>query len=222
MKTKKLMDLMKSGNFVISKYLYKNRDKFDLDFETYIFLIYLTNINERFLFDAAFISEDLNMDVYKVMEMVSVLKEKQLLNLEIIKNDRNIREEYITLKPFYEKLSSITIDEINNISNKEETIDIFKSIEKGFCRPLSPIEFEIIKAWLDGGVKEELIEEALKETVFNGVSNLRYMDKIIYEWTKKGFKTKEDVEKSKSKFREEQTKKEKEEYFDFDWFDEDE
>ena len=49
---------------------------------------------------------------------------------------------------------------------------------------LSPMEYEIIKAWLDNDMSEELIKEALKEATFNGVSNLRYIDKILYEWGK--------------------------------------
>ena len=40
---------------------------------------------------------------------------------------------------------------------------------------------------------EELILGALKEATYNGVNNLRYIDKIIYEWNKKGFKNMEDV-----------------------------
>ena len=34
---------------------------------------------------------------------------------------------------------------------------------------------------------------ALKEAVYNGVPNLRYIDKILYEWNRKGFKTPEDI-----------------------------
>ncbi|MDE5587357.1 MAG: DnaD domain protein, partial [Bacilli bacterium] len=63
---------------------------------------------------------------------------------------------------------------------------------------------------------------ALKETVFNGVSNLRYMDKILHEWNKKGYKTVSDVEISKQKYQQEQRQKEKLELFDYDWFDDDE
>ena len=75
----------------------------------------------------------------------------------------------------------ITIDEVNNTSNSENS-NIFEIIEKEFGRTLSPIEFEIIKAWLDNDMSEELIREAIKEATFNGVSNLRYIDKILYEW----------------------------------------
>ena len=75
-------------------------------------------------------------------------------------------------------------------------------------------------------MSEELIKEALKEATFNGVSNLRYIDKILYEWEKAGIKTKEDVLKNNKKRRiksEEDSKKEIDlDIMDWDWFDEDE
>jgi DNA replication protein DnaD len=46
---------------------------------------------------------------------------------------------------------------------------------------------------LKSGMNEDLIIGALKEATYNGVSNLRYIDKIIYEWGKKGFKNMNDV-----------------------------
>ena len=48
---------------------------------------------------------------------------------------------------------------------------------------------------MEKGFSEELILEALKEAEYNGVLNLRYIDKILYEWNRKGFKTVEDVNK---------------------------
>ena len=36
--------------------------------------------------------------------------------------------------------------------------------------------------------------DSVKEAVFNGVSNLRYIDKILYEWGKAGIKNVNDVE----------------------------
>ena len=72
-------------------------------------------------------------------------------------------------------------------------------IEKEFGRTLSSIEYEIINAWLDNSFDRTLIKEALKEAVFNGVSNLKYMDKILYEWGKAGVKSVSDVENLRKK-----------------------
>lgn len=63
------------------------------------------------------------------------------------------------------------------------------------------MEYETINRWISSGVKEELIVEALREAVINNVRNLRYIDKIIYEWTKKTMRPKEESE----------------ELFDYDW-----
>ena len=66
--------------------------------------------------------------------------------------------------------------------------DIFSKFENEFARSLSPIEYETINNWLNNNVSEEIIASALKEAVINGVTNLRYIDKIIYEWTRKSKK----------------------------------
>ena len=76
------------------------------------------------------------------------------------------------------------------------------------------MEYEISSSWLkDNG--EELILLALKEAVYNNVSSMRYIDRIINNWNKKGIKTKEDVEKSRKEFKKGQ--KENIELFDYDW-----
>ena len=89
--------------------------------------------------------------------------------------------------------------------------------EKEFARPLTPMEYEFINAWINSGMNEDIIKEALKEATYNGVSNLRYIDKIIYEWNKKGYKTVEDVIKNKYKKEE---KKDTSTFFEYNWLDE--
>ena len=94
-------------------------------------------------------------------------------------------------------------------SQEEDDKNIFSMIEQEFGRTLSPMEYEIVKAWLEGNIKEEIIACALKEATMNGVSNLRYIDKILYEWEKKGLDTKEKVENYLSNYKKEQEKNEK-------------
>ena len=77
------------------------------------------------------------------------------------------------------------------------------------------MEYEIINGWLDVPFKEELIISALKEATYNGVSNLRYIDKILYEWKKKGINSKEDIEKNRNDFQ--NRKVESKPLFDYDW-----
>ena len=69
--------------------------------------------------------------------------------------------------------------------------------------------------FFDSGV----IIEAVKEAVLNGVSSIRYIDKILYEWSKLGIKTSEDVRHFLNNKNKEIKEKEPVEVFDYDWFD---
>jgi len=218
MKNKKIMDILKSKNIVIPLYLYKSYSKLNVNLEEFIFLMYLYNQGENVVFDPNKISNDLGITIKEIMLLISKLTDSKLISLEVTKNDKNIMEEYISLESLYQKLSLMIIDEINN--DDEIDNNIFAVIEKEFGRTLSPIEYEIVKAWLDSGISLDLIKEALKEATFNGVNNLRYIDKILYEWGKKGIKTREDVDKNRTKHKEE--KKERLEVFEYNWLEDDE
>lgn len=52
-------------------------------------------------------------------------------------------------------------------------------IEKNFGRTLAPLEMEMIKDWVNEIDDFRKIDYAIKETVTNGVRNLRYTNKII-------------------------------------------
>jgi len=218
MKNKVVLDIIKSGNIVIPLYLYRIYPKLNIGLEEFVFLMYLNNQGERIVFDTNKISKELGISVKNVMLMISNLSDSKLINVEVLKNDKNIMEEYISLEFFHQKINLILIDEIN--SDEEEDNDIFTTIESEFGRTLSPMEYEIVKAWIDNGFSFELIKEAVKEATFNGVSNLRYIDKILFDWNKKGIKTVSDVDKNRVKHKEE--KKERVEVFEYNWLEDDE
>ncbi len=219
MKTSKLVEMLKKGSFVVPIYLFQLRDKFKLDDLEFIFLIYLTNLGESILFDVNRFSSDLNISVPQVLSYIDDLVDKKYISVDVRKNDKNVMEEYVILDLFYDKLASILVDDINNDEKQEEKKSIYDIIQEEFGKPISPIESEILDAWIESGITEELILEAVKEAVLNGVANFRYIDKILYEWGKKGIKTKLDVEANRKNFKENQNKKEKLELFDYDWLD---
>ena len=224
MKSSKLIDIFKQGNMVIPLYFLQHYKDFKLELEEFIFLMYLYNLGDRFLFDPGKFSSELNIDLMDVMNYVGILTEKHFMRVEVLKNEKGLMEEVVILDDFFNKLSMITIDEVNNTSNSENS-NIFEIIEKEFGRTLSPMEYEIIKAWLDGGFSEELIKEAIKEATMNNVSNLRYIDKILFEWNKAGVKNSGDVEKNRKKRIESREKHDENidmDIIDYNWFDDDE
>ncbi|MDO4963710.1 MAG: DnaD domain protein [bacterium] len=203
-----IVELLKSKNYQLSKELLFNYKKLNISEQELIIIIYLDNQQDN-IYNPKKISDDLNIEFNSTLEFINKLCEKGILKLEMEKIN-NVRNEVISMDLLYEKLAfSLTQD-----SPKDES-NIYDIFETEFGRTLSPMEFEIINGWLNIGYSEELIKMALKEATYNGVSNLRYIDKIIYEWDKKGIKTKEDVEKNRKSFKNNSSKNK--ELFDYDW-----
>ena len=223
MKYKSVLDVLKDGEIIIPIYMYKAFPNLKISLDSFIFLMYLRGKGSKILFDLPTLSSSLGLSTKDVMNYMNELQMAGLIDIKVIKNDKGITEEYITLDNFYEKMGinivSKASDDINE--EKEDTDDIFKVLEKEIGKQLSPMEIEIVKAWKDCNYSDELIKEAIKEAVFNNVPSLRYIDKVLYTWNREGIKTKEDVLKSKKNFRDKkESKKEKVEIYDSDdWLD---
>ena len=201
-----MVEMLKSKTYGIKEEILLNYKKINITDSEFIILIYI--INNSNIYNPKEISESLNIELKNVLELVNSLCEKNIIKINMEKVN-NVRTEIIDLDPLYEKIVlSLDVKEETNNSN------IFSLFEEEFGRTLSPMEYEIINAWLDSGCSEELIILALKEATYNGVRHLKYIDKIIYEWGKKGIKTKEDVEKNRKNFKNNSKKKE---LFDYDW-----
>ena len=153
------------------------------------------------------------MNNEEIINSFNTLMEKNLISTNIIKNGDRIDEE-ISLDGIY-KLAATNI---NKKITKNQEKNIFELFENEFARPLTPMEYELINAWIESGINEDLIKEALKEATYNGVNNFRYIDKILYEWGKKGYKTIDDVNKNKMKKEEKNEKSVS--FFEYNWLDE--
>lgn len=207
----KLIQVMKD-NFLVPKLLLCTYKKLNIDEKALIVLIYIMN-DKTLKFNPKQISSDLSLSMPEVLSIVDTLSTNGLIAIEL-KKVGDIREEFINLDNLYTKLAYFIVNEESE-AKEEKSSNIYDNFEQEFGRPLSPIEYELINGWLDAEFKEEVIILALKEAVFNGVTNLRYIDKILYEWKKKGLNSKEAVLQSK---REPEIKKQpRKELFDYDW-----
>ena len=204
----KVIDLIRNEPFYIPNILIKNYRKLNITDSELIVLVYL--INTDISFNPKQIAKDLNFDLSEVMNVITSLTEKGILKIDII--NKKVREEVINLEELYKKLGFIVVnDEI-----KENSNNIFDIFEKEFGRTLSPIDYEIITDW-QKNYNDEIILLALKEAVFNGVNNLRYIDKILIDWNKKGIKNEQDIINDRKNF---QSKKQNKKLFDYDWLNE--
>lgn len=204
----KVIDLLKSKNYVVSDFLIKNYKVWNLDVDEFIILIYLMN-SSNLVCDYKLISSELSMDLELVMNKINELSIKKLLEIKLLKNSSNKLEEQISLDLLYNKVFMQIID----VKEEEDKSNIYSVFESELGRTLSPIEYELINGWLECNYKEEIILAALKEAVFNGVNNFRYIDRILFEWNKKGIDTVDKISKYKKEFRKDTNV----EVPDYDW-----
>jgi len=207
----KIISILKDNPYTVPKLLFANYKKIDINEKELVLLILLLN-NVNNIFNTKQISEDLGWNTREILEAIGSLSEKDLVKIEVNKINHS---EYIILDGLYSKLS-FTI--INDDTKDTKDTNLYSTFEKEFGRTLSPMEYEIINAWINNDFSEELILLALKEATYNGVSNLRYIDKIIHEWKKKGIKNKDDIEKAKTTFRKKDIDAK---LFEYDWLNND-
>ncbi len=188
MKNKNLIKYINGKTYNVSPWFLKVLRTLKVSLDDLILLIYFNNLNEKTL-NLEDIEKSLGFTKEEALAIFSSLNSKNLIKIVNEKDENNKIKEYISL----DRIESLIMEAIGEAEEKTNNKTIFETFEKEFGRTLSPMEYEIINAWLDKKISEELIIGALKEATYNNVRSLRYIDKIIYEWGKKGFKTMEDV-----------------------------
>lgn len=67
--------------------------------------------------------------------------------------------------------------------------NVYTEFEKLLNRPLSPVEISKIREWISYGYSDDVIINALKESLSRGKKSLRSVDKILLQWA-----TREEIE----------------------------
>lgn len=200
-----LRNIFTSRDFVINSNIVKCISSIDITLEEFLLVLYFINISS--LLNTDDIKEKLGFDDEKIFNTFTSLINKKYIEMVVTNNNGEVIEQ-IKLDPLYDRLA------LNKKTENVDSKNIYAMFESELGRTLSSFEYEMINKWIEKGVEEETIKNALKEAVLNNVRNFKYIDKIIYEWTKKGIKNriKDDNKKDTHE----------DDILDFEWFDENE
>jgi len=215
-----MIKILSSKKMVLNTYLVKVALDNNLSLNEFLVLVYFDNCFHSTL-DIDLICNTLGLDESNVMEAFNSLVVKGLVNIESTKDLENRMQEVVTLCGVYDSIC----EDVEVVTQEEVKTDVFKVFESELGRTISSMELELINGWLSNGTPEELVLGALREAVYNGVTSFKYIDRIIYEWDKKGFKTMDDVNKHLMSRREmksnnESISKKEQEVADYDWVNE--
>ena len=200
-----LRNIFTSRDFVINSNIVKCISSIDITLEEFLLVLYFINISS--LLNTDDIKEKLGFDDEKIFNTFTSLINKKYIEMVVTNNNGEVIEQ-IKLDPLYDRFA------LNKKTENVDSKDIYAMFESELGRTLSSFEYEMINKWIEKGVEEETIKNALKEAVLNNVRNFKYIDKIIYEWTKKGIKNKIKDDNKKDTH--------EDDILDFEWFDENE
>ncbi len=206
-----VFNTLKKKDFIVKSFILRLIKDMDLSVDEAILLIYFMN-QENPVLDIENIMIEAYLSEEEIMEAYQRLVSLGIIETKTIKNKQGIIEEIISL----DNIIKIVSQDIAKEEKEKMSVDLFEQFESEFGRPLSPLEYELINTWLDTGTSEELVLEALKESIYNGVKSLRYIEKILLNWKEKGYKNKSDISDG---MRKESSDEVFSDLYDFNWLD---
>ena len=188
----------KTGNLVLpTELLFHFHEIFDNsdDFLVWQFF-YLQNTTSLEEISPVQIAESIGKSVAEVNRSMSNLTEKGLLQYKTIALNGEIEAVFDAL-PALERLDEI----VENHSRVAQAIsqnvlkDLVEIFQQELGRLLTPFEIEdLTKTIQDDKTSPELVTAALREAVFNGKANWKYIQAILRNWRREGITTVAQVE----------------------------
>ena len=185
----------RTGNLVLpTELLFHFHEIFDNsdDFLVWQFF-YLQNTTSLEEISPVQIAESIGKSVAEVNRSMSNLTEKGLLQYKTIALNGEIEAVFDTL-PALERLDEIVENHSSAVS-QNVLKDLVETFQQELGRFLTPFEIEdLTKTIQDDKTSPELVTAALREAVFNGKANWKYIQAILRNWRREGITTVAQVE----------------------------
>ena len=192
-------DAFKSGNLVLPSALllhFKELFPSSEDFLVWQFF-YLQNTTALGDVSPSQIAEIIGKEVADVNQSISNLTENGLLQYRTIELNGEI-ELIFDASLAFERLDSLldTQTPVTTAPNPQNQLkDLVETFQQELGRLLTPFEIEdLSKTVKEDGIKADLIKEALREAIFNGKSNWKYIQAILRNWRHEGIQSVAQVE----------------------------
>lgn len=188
----------KTGNLVLpTELLFHFHEIFDNsdDFLVWQFF-YLQNTTSIEEISPNRIAESIGKSVTEVNRSMSNLTEKGLLQYKTIVLNGEIEAVFDAL-PALERLDEIVESHSTVVQpiSQNNLKDLVETFQRELGRLLTPFEIEdLTKTIQDDKTSPELVTAALREAVFNGKANWKYIQAILRNWRREGITTVSQVE----------------------------
>ena len=192
-------DAFKSGNLVLPSALllhFKELFPSSEDFLVWQFF-YLQNTTALGDVSPSQIAEIIGKEVADVNQSISNLTENRLLQYRTIELNGEI-ELIFDASLAFERLDNLLDSQTPAAiapNPQNQLKDLVETFQQELGRLLTPFEIEdLSKTVKEDGIKADLIKEALREAVFNGKPNWKYIQAILRNWRHEGIQSVAQVE----------------------------
>jgi DNA replication protein len=193
-----LVHLLQAGSVAFPVILFTEYKRIGLTEQEVMILLHILIYQEKEQKSFPTVSEleaRMNCSADQIILLLQKLVRGGFLHIEEEIDELGLRgERYSSLPLLQQLIASFVHHRAEEIPRAEETVyqNVFHRFEQEFGRPLSPMECETLAHWIDDDHHSEaLIETALREAVFCGKVNFRYIDRILLEWQRNQVRTPE-------------------------------
>lgn len=219
------MDLiqLKTRPVVIRRELFDHYSELGLDEQDLVILIKLLYASETSNKQPSieFLQKGSTMEPRQITSVIQNLIQRELLELNVSKDEEGKFTEYMNLDPFYHKLNQLLKHQYlkhEEQDKKEQFKQLFQIVEQSFGRPLSPYEIETLNQWIDVDHHDlSVIQAALDEALSQNKLSFKYIDHILLNWKKNNVKTVDDSKKIREQFNKPKMKHVVKKVPKFDW-----
>lgn len=216
---RQVLQLLQEGATTITNLLLRRYKRLSLSDEEMMLIIHLLSFQQegnRFP-TLSQLEERLSMPGIRLIQSLQKLTKEDWLAIdEIVDPENGKRYEQYNLQPLYYKLNRLLLEEQSFVVPVSESIpssrldndgtdhtqSLYSQFEQSFGRPLSSIEIETMQCWIEQDhYSEELIMTALREAQAVGKLYIRYIDRILLEWTRQKITTVEEARNYSMRFR---------------------
>lgn len=202
-----LVHLLEEGSISLPVVLFTEYKRVGLAEKEVMLLAHLILFQEKeqkFFPTVSELEQRMALPTDEIISLLQNLVRGGFLQIEEEVNKEGLRCERYCTTPLIQQLvaSYVSREEEPSSGEKEIYQNLFHLFEQEFGRALSPLECEALTQWIDEDkYNQELIEAALREAVFCGKVNIRYIDRILLEWQRNHVRTADDAVNYSRKFR---------------------
>jgi len=207
-----LLNLLQEGSTPISNLLLSTYRQIGLTDQEMMLIIHLLHFQSKgdHFPSISQLEQRMSIKTEEIMRLLQRLVKQRYIYIEEKKEEKTgILYEKYNLTPLFLKIikeleRNYQMEQIeqHEQENKDQVRNMYQLFEKEFGRPLSPMEIELLTTWLDEDkYSDEMMIYALKEAVYSGKLNFRYIDRILFEWHKKNIRTAEQIKQHVKNFR---------------------